>query len=422
MIDSNSIYTAYRNLKSVVKRTPLEFHQEWSDIYGCKLYYKREDQQLTRSYKIRGALNCITQVLESSSPEEVSQLHFVCASAGNHAQGFAWVCAHLKVKGTVFMPKVTPKQKLQRTLKLGGQWIKVELEGDTFDQAYQCARTFESSHGATFIHPFDDPRIIQGQGTVGLEILEQFEELTQGSPDVLLCPIGGGGLSAGIITWFKTHSPQTEIIGVEPEGAPAMLKSLQSGQLTSLDALDTFVDGAAVQTPGSLNFQIIKENISQIVTVPEGKVCTSILEIYNDSAIVLEPAGALTIAALDQLKNHLQGKTVVVVMSGGNNDINRMAEIQERSLLYEGLKHYFILEFAQRAGALRDFLDNILGPTDDITRFEYVKKTKREGGPALVGIEVQNSEDFELIKQRMVEKKMAFTLLNEDLRLFELLV
>lgn len=420
MIESQHIYSVYRNLKTVVKRTPLEHHEEWSERYQCQLYLKREDQQLTRSYKIRGAFNCISQVLESHQGPHKPKV--VCASAGNHAQGFAWSCAHLQVHGTIFMPKVTPKQKLERTRKLGGQWVEVQLFGDTFDQAYLAAREFENNHQAEFIHPFDDPRIIHGQGTVGLEILEQVEEAIHQGPDFLIVPIGGGGLSSGVITWFKEHSPQTKIIGVEPQGAPSMIASIEAGSVQTLPQVDTFVDGAAVQTPGQLTYEIISKNIDQVISVAEGKVCTAILEIYNDSAIVLEPAGALSIAALDQLQEIIRGKTVVSILSGGNNDINRMAEIQERSLLFEGLKHYFVLRFAQRAGALRDFLDNILGPHDDITRFEYVKKTKREGGPALVGVEVMSPEDFDAICQRMDEQGMDYTLLNDNPSLFELLV
>lgn len=416
MINSEDIKKAYSEISNSVRKTPLEHHAEWSEKFHCKLFLKREDQQLTRSYKIRGALNCIQRFSKAGHD------NFVCASAGNHAQGFAWACAHLGVYGTIYMPKTTPQQKLKRTAKMGGDWITIQLTGDTFDEAYHAARQFEELHEAVFVHPFDDEKIIQGQGTVGLEIIDQLKSLHEGMPDILIVPVGGGGLLAGLLTWFKEHSPQTKVIGIEPSGAPSMKESLKVGSPTTLAKIDTFVDGAAVQTPGSKTFQIIHKSLDKMMTIPEGKVCTSILEIYNDSAIVLEPAGALSLAALYPLQEMIKGKTVVSILSGGNNDINRMAEIQERSLLHEGLKHYFILRFAQRAGALRDFLDHILGPTDDITRFEYVKKTKREGGPALVGIEVLRPEDFQTIQTKMDKKGMDYTLINDEPTLFELLV
>ncbi len=417
MMTVSFINSAYQVLKNVVRRTPLEHNQEWSDKLGFDLWMKREDQQLTRSYKIRGAYYFISEVAAKNPDVKV-----VCASAGNHAQGLAWSCSKLRVHGTIFMPKTTPKQKLNRTAQLGGDWVKIILFGDSFDDAYSAALEYEKSTQAQFIHPFNHEKIISGQGTVGLEILEQFESATGKLPDVILVPIGGGGLSSGIITWCKEHSPQTIIIGVEPLGAAAMKLSLENGAISSLSSMDTFVDGAAVKTPGSINFEIIKNGIEKVITTAEGQICTTILEIYNDAAIVLEPAGALTLSALRDIKLELKGKSVVCILSGGNNDINRMAEIQERSLLYEGLKHYFIIRFAQRPGALRDFLDKILGPHDDITRFEYVKKTKREGAPALVGVEVHEAKDFIALQQRMDEAGVDYTLINEYPTLFELLV
>lgn len=292
------------------------------------------------------------------------------------------------------------------------------MVGDTFDDSYREAFRDAEESGKAFVHPFDDEKIIEGQGTVGLEILEDCPNTI----DYVFVPIGGGGLIAGLGSYFKQLSPKTKIIGVEPAGAPAMHDSMKSGKVLTLEKIDTFVDGAAVRRVGETTFKIVQQVVDDIVLVPEGKVCTSILQLYNEEGIVVEPAGALTIAALDFYKDQIKGKTVVCIVSGSNNDILRTEEIRERSLLYEGLKHYFIIKFPQRAGALREFLNNVLGPTDDITHFEYTKKNNRESGPALIGIQLQQKEDYEALMQRMNEYHINYRTLNDSQTLFELLV
>lgn len=381
---------AQQRLKKVVKRTPLILNAGLSKKYQCKVYLKREDLQVVRSYKLRGAYNMM-----SSLPAEQLQQGVVCASAGNHAQGFAFSCKKLNVKGVVFMPIITPKQKVNQTKMFGDDKIEIKLVGDTFDDCAIAARQFTEENKMTFIPPFDDLRIIEGQGTVGLEILEDLTEV-----DYLFMPVGGGGLSAGVGSYFKTFSPRTKIIGLEPEGAPSMFEALKAGHPVTLDSIDRFVDGAAVKRVGDITFPICKEVLDDMHLVPEGKICSTILKLYNEDAIVAEPAGALSIACLDDYAEVINGKNIVCIVSGSNNDIDRMQEIKERSLQYEGLKHYFMISFAQRPGALREFVNNVLGPTDDITRFEYMQKTNKENGPALVGIELQSRSDYELLLKK----------------------
>ncbi|MCB0571673.1 MAG: threonine ammonia-lyase, partial [Phaeodactylibacter sp.] len=340
------------------------------------------------------------------------------ASAGNHAQGVAFACQKLKVHGKVYMPSVTPQQKVRKVKLFGKEWVDVVLVGDTFDDAYLEARKDADEHGKLFIHPFDDESIIEGQGTVGLEILEDCDR----SLDYVFAAIGGGGLISGLGSYFKQLSPNTRIIGVEPEGAPAMYESLKAGEPITLSKIDSFVDGAAVRRVGDLTFRIAREVVDDMILVPEGKVCSTILQLYNEEGVVVEPAGALTVAALDFYKEQIKGKNVVCVLSGSNNDITRTEEIKERSLLYEGLKHYFVIRFPQRAGALREFLNNVLGPTDDITHFEYTKKHNRESGPALVGIQVQKREDYESLLERMDQHYINYQTLNDSRMLFDLLI
>jgi threonine dehydratase len=370
---------------------------------------KREDLQIVRSYKIRGAYNLISSTSSSELKKGV-----VCASAGNHAQGVAYSCHLLKIPGKIFMPNTTPKQKVTQVKMFGKEYVEVVLTGDTFDDAYDEAIKYSNDHGLLFIHPFDDKKIIEGQATAAVEILEDLKDQI----DYLFVPVGGGGLIAGIGSYFKYVSPATKIIGVEPAGAPAMLESLKQKRVVTLDKIDKFVDGAAVKRVGELNLKMAEEIIDDIVLVPEGKVCSTIIKLYNEEAIVAEPAGALSISALDKYKDQIKGKNVVCVISGSNNDIGRMEEIKERSLLYEGLKHYFIISFPQRAGALREFLDQILGPTDDITRFEYTKKNSKEEGPALVGIELKHREDYDMLIERMNKKRINYRILNKDPNLF----
>ncbi|WP_419801760.1 threonine ammonia-lyase IlvA [Mucilaginibacter sp.] len=400
---------ALERLKNVVKRTPLEFNERLSEKYQCEVYLKREDLQIVRSYKLRGAYNLISQLSQTQLKKGV-----VCASAGNHAQGVAYSCNKLGTNGIIFMPEITPKQKVNQTKMFGNGHVEVVLIGDTFDDCLKEALLYTEKHGMAFIPPFDHPLVIEGQGTVGVEILQQLPDV-----DVLIMPVGGGGLSAGIGNYFKQKKPDTLLIGTEPEGAPSMHEALKNDQPITLDSINKFVDGASVKRVGSLTYQMCKEALDGMLLIPEGKVCTTILKLYNEDAIVAEPAGALSVSALDFCKEKIIGKKVVCVLSGGNNDIDRLQEIKERSLIYEGLKHYFIIRFPQRPGALRLFANKVLGPNDDITRFEFVKKTERESGPALVCVELKDKEDYKALITRMVENRFDYKELNKDDNLFE---
>lgn len=403
---------AAERLKGTVKRTPLEYNAGLSKTYQANIYLKREDLQLVRSYKLRGAYNMISTL----EPEQMAQ-GVVCASAGNHAQGVAHSCKKLNIKGVIFMPEITPKQKVKQTEMFGGDHIEIVLVGDTFDDCLKEALAYTAANGMTFIPPFDNTKVIEGQGTVGVEIFEDLPEL-----DMVIMPIGGGGLASGVGSYLRNLKPGIELIGVEPEGAPSMKQALNSGAPVLLGDIDRFVDGAAVKRVGNLTFEYCRELLDQMLLIPEGKICTTILKLYNEDAIVVEPAGALAVASLDQIKDQIIGKTVVCIVSGGNNDIERMQEIKEKSLLFEGLKHYFIVRFPQRPGALKLFVNNVLGPQDDITRFEFIKKTNRENGPALVGIELAKPTDYESLLQRMKEFKFEIIELNNDQTLFEYLV
>jgi threonine dehydratase len=401
------------NLNDVVLKTPLQKNLNLSEEFQANVFLKREDLQMVRSYKLRGAFNKIIHL----SKEELKN-GVVCASAGNHAQGVAYSCRKLGIKGKIYMPATTPKQKIRQVEMFGKENVEVVLTGDTYDAADQAAREDCQKTGMAFIHPFDDPQIIEGQATVGLEILQDSKEQI----DFIFIPVGGGGLAAGVGAYFKQTNPQTKIIGVEPAGAPSMKKSFEAGKVMELQNIDKFVDGAAVQKVGEITFEICQQVIDDLVAVPEGRICTKILELYNRDAIVIEPAGALSIAALDFYREKIKGKNVVCIVSGSNNDITRTEEIKERSLLYEGLKHYFIVRFPQRAGALRTFVDVVLGPTDDVTHFEYSKKTNREKGPAVIGIEVQKKEDYFGLVQRMEENGFVYEYLNEKPDLFQFLI
>ena len=407
------IKSAVTTLKEVVTVTPLSQNINYSRKFDANILLKREDLQQVHSYKIRGAYNKIS----SLSAKELEN-GIVCASAGNHAQGVAFACHKLKIHGTIFMPTPTPKQKLEQVAMFGGKYVTVKLVGDTFDDAQNEVALACEIQVKTLVHPFNDPKIIEGQATVGLEILEQ----TNASIDYVFVPIGGGGLAAGLSTVFKMLSPKTKIIGVEPLGAPSMKTAFEKNKNVSLKSIDKFVDGAAVQQVGDLTFEICKENLEAMITVDEGKVCQTILDLYNKDAILVEPAGALTIAALDIFADEIKGKNVVCVISGSNNDITRTAEIKERALLYEGLKHYFIIRFPQRAGALKEFVADILGPEDDITHFEYSKKHNRENGPAIVGIEIKDKNDLSPLIQRMKNKNFYGDYLNDKPDLFQYLI
>ncbi len=408
-----AIEQAATTLQEVVAVTPLQENFNLSRQFGANIFLKREDLQQVRSYKIRGAYNKISSLTE----EELAN-GIVCASAGNHAQGVALACRKKEIYGTIYMPVPTPKQKVEQVKMFGGDFVDIRLIGDTFDDAYKAAKLLSDSLQKTFVHPFDDEKIIEGQATVGLEVLEQAQQPI----DYVFVPVGGGGLASGLSSVFKLLSPKTKIIGVEPAGAPSMKKSLEENKNVVLENIDKFVDGAAVQQVGELTYKICKENLSDMITVPEGKVCQTILEMYNKEAIVVEPAGALTISALDFYKEELKGKNVVCVISGSNNDITRTAEIKERALLYSKLKHYFIVRFPQRAGALKEFVAEVLGENDDITFFEYSKKTNRENGSAVVGIELERKEDLQLLIYRMKQRNFYGEYLNDKPNLFEFLV
>jgi threonine dehydratase len=411
---AQGIVEASTTLEHIIEKTPLQLNSNLSELYQANVYLKREDLQKVRSYKIRGAYNFISKLSKTQRKKGV-----VCASAGNHAQGFALSCFLLNINGVVFMPQTTPKQKVDSVKRLGKEFIDIELHGDSYDDAKLAALRFATKEEKIFVPPFDDVLTIEGQGTVGLEILEQ---LGKKKLDYIFVPIGGGGLASGIITYFKEKSPKTKIIGVEPLGAPAMQTSIAQNKLITLNQIDSFVDGAAVKQVGHLTFDICKNNIAQIVLVPEGRICTQILRLYNRDAIITEPAGTLAIAALDFVDFELKGKNIVCIVSGGNNDIERMPEIKERSLIYEGLKHYFMIKFPQRSGALKQFVNKVLGPDDDITLFEYTKKNTKESGPALVGIELKNKDDYDGLLDRMKKYHIDYTCINNNPVLFNFLI
>ena len=409
-----AIEAAAEKLKGIASVTPLTKNTRYSKHFGANIYFKREDLQEVRSYKIRGAYNKISSLSTSQIENEI-----VCASAGNHAQGVALSCKLLKIKGTIYMPSPTPNQKIEQVKMFGEEFINVVLVGDTFDDAYDAAKTECERLNKTFIHPFNDKKVIEGQATVGLEIIDQAKEHPI---HYVFVAVGGGGLAAGLSSIFKLLSPQTKIISVEPKGAPSMLTSIRNNRNTELKSIDSFVDGAAVKRVGDLNFAICKETLHRVVEVDEGKICQTILDLYNKDAIVVEPAGALSLSALEQFSEEIKGKNVVCVISGSNNDITRTAEIKERALLHANLKHYFIVKFPQRTGALRDFVVDILGPTDDITHFEYTKKANRENDVAVVGLELKSPNDLEPLITKMKLHNFYGDYLNDKPDLFQFLV
>ncbi len=401
--DAFDFKAASARLKNVVIKTPLQFNIHLSRKYQCNVYLKREDMQIVRSYKLRGAYN-----LMKTLPEAQLKKGVVCASAGNHAQGFAYSCKKLNVKGVVFMPVITPNQKINQTKMFGEDMVEIKLTGDNYDECAAAAKEFAIQHGKTVVHPFDDYRIMEGQATVGIEILEELDTI-----DYLFLPVGGGGLASGVGSYFKMYSPKTKVIGAEPEGAPSMYTAFKEDKPVTLKSIDTFVDGASVKRTGDLTFSVCKEVLDDLVLVNEGKVCSVILKLYTQDAIVAEPAGVLSISALDDFAEDIKGKNVVCIVSGGNNDIDRMQEIKERSLQYEGLKHYFLIRFAQRPGALKEFVNNVLGADDDITRFEYMQKHNKETGPALVGIELKSKKDYESLLKNLRKYNVSFTELKK---------
>ncbi|EOC0750742.1 threonine ammonia-lyase [Listeria monocytogenes] len=416
LVTEEDVEKAYEVLKSVVKHTPLEYDFYLSEKYHCNVYLKREDLQRVRSFKLRGAFYAISRL----SAEQLAK-GVVCASAGNHAQGVAYTCKRMTIPATIFMPTTTPQQKVSQVKFFGGSNVEVVLVGDTFDASATAAKEFAAAHGQTFIPPFDDPDIIAGQGSLAVEMVKDLNKAHE-QADYVFAGIGGGGLISGVATYLKAKSPITKIIGVEPDGAPSMTAALKQNQVVTLDKIDKFVDGAAVKEVGSLTFQHAKVLVDEVTTISEGAVCSTILDMYTKQAIVAEPAGALSVAALETYREEIKDKTVVCIVSGGNNDINRMQEIEERSLLHEGLKHYFIVNFSQRPGALKEFVNDVLGPHDDITKFEYTKKVNRGNGPVIIGVLLQDKNDYEGLLDRVAAFDPSYIPINDNQTLYTLLV
>lgn len=412
-IEIKKIELAKENLKEVVLETELQHNLRYSEIFNSSIWFKREDLQKVRSFKIRGAFNKI-----SSLDDLEKEMGVVCSSAGNHAQGVALSCNKLEINGVVYMPTTTPKQKVEQVKMFGGKYINVRLEGDTYDDAYESAKEYCENEKKCFIHPFDDIKVIEGQATLALETLKQ----TKNKIDYIFVPIGGGGLISGIISVFKQLSPETKIIGVEPEGAPSMKVSLENNRIETLAKIDPFVDGAAVKKVGNISFSLCQQYLDDIILVPEGKICQTILDMYNKDAIVVEPAGAMSIAALDYYKEKIKDKNVVCLVCGSNNDITRMSEIKEKALLFGNLKHYFLIKLPQRVGALKEFVTEILGPNDDITHFEYTKKNYREKGHAVVGLEIKNKKDLSPLIERMKVNGFYDEYLNNKESLGQILI
>lgn len=412
-IDIKKIELAKENLKEVVLETELQLNLRYSEIFNSSIWFKREDLQKVRSFKIRGAFNKISSL---SDKEKLNGV--VCSSAGNHAQGVALSCNKLQIEGVIYMPTITPKQKVEQVKMFGGKYVKVRLEGDTYDDAFISAKKYCELENKYFIHPFDDIKVIEGQATLALETIKQ----SKNKIDYIFAPIGGGGLISGIISVFKQLSPDTKIIGVEPAGAPSMKVSLEKNMIETLSKIDPFVDGAAVKKVGEIGFSLCQQYLDDIILVPEGKICQTILDMYNKDAIVVEPAGAMSIAALDYYKENIKAKNVVCLICGSNNDITRMSEIKEKALLFGNLKHYFVIKLPQRAGALKEFLTQILGPNDDITHFEYTKKNFREKGHAVVGLEIKNEKDLSPLIERMKANGFYDEYLNNKESLGQILI
>ncbi len=378
-------------MRTLFAVTPLQRNDHLSSKYGADIWLKREDLSPVRSYKIRGAFNAISKALSTAPDQRV----FVCASAGNHAQGVARVCAHLGVKGVIYMPVTTPKQKIEKTRIFGGDAVEIVLEGDYFDETLSAAQAYCTQKGAHFLSPFDDADVIEGQASVAVEIEAQLGR----NADMIVLPVGGGGLSAGVTSYFGTSGPHYRF--AEPKGGASLAAAIAHGAPIALEKIDSFVDGAAVAKIGARTFERLKGfSLDQIHTVPEDRICTTILEMLNIEGVVLEPAGALAVDVLKDLQDEIRGKTVVCVTSGGNFDFERLPEVKERAQQYLGLKKYFMLRLPQRPGALKDFL-NLLGPDDDIARFEYMKKSARNFGTVLLGIETSAEENFAHLHERL---------------------
>lgn len=416
MITAKNVEQAYEVLKRVVVRTPLDYSRYLSEKYGATVYIKRENEQRVRSFKIRGAYYAISQL----SDEEKS-LGVVCASAGNHAQGVAYTCQEMQIPATIFMPITTPQQKIGQVRFFGGDFVDIRLVGDTFDESAHAAQEFTKESGKTFIDPFDDANVQAGQGTVAYEILEEAEEQSV-SFDQILVPVGGGGLVAGVSAFLKENAPEIKIIGVEANGARSMKAAFDKGRPVKLASIDKFADGIAVQKVGASTYEVARKHVDKLIGVDEGWISATILDLYSKLGIVAEPAGAATVAALEVIKDKIKGQTICCIISGGNNDINRMPEMEERALIYEGIKHYFVVNFPQRPGALREFVNDILGPNDDITRFEYIKRANKGTGPVLIGIALGNKEDYVQFLSRLEDFDPQYINLHENDSLYKMLV
>ncbi len=408
----HSVARATRRMRSTFAATPLQRNAFLSDRYDAEIYLKREDLSPVRSYKIRGAFNAIVEALNHGANDQ-----FVCASAGNHAQGVAHACAHFGVKGVIFMPVTTPRQKIHKTRSFGGDMVEVRLEGDYFDETLAAARAYCAQVNGTFLPPFDDENVITGQASVAEEICQQLPEDV--SIDMIVMPVGGGGLSAGITRYFADQSMDFRF--VEPKGAPSLKTALMAGKVTRLDSIDSFVDGAAVAQIGALNFAALRDfSVKHCLLVPEDRLCATMIEMLNIEGIVLEPAGALSIDGLRDIDD-IRGKTVIAIVSGGNFDFERLPDVKERALRFEGLKKYFILQMPQRPGALKDFLD-LLGPEDDIARFEYLKKSARNFGSVLIGIETRAPEGFARLTDEMAKAGFAFEDITDNTALANFII
>ncbi|HEL2485275.1 TPA: threonine ammonia-lyase IlvA [Streptococcus suis] len=416
MITAKNVEQAYSVLKRVVVRTPLDYSRYLSEKYGATIYLKRENEQRVRSFKIRGAYYAISQLTDDEKSRGV-----VCASAGNHAQGVAYTCQEMQIPATIFMPITTPQQKIGQVKFFGGDYVEIRLVGDTFDESAKAAQDYTQESGKTFIDPFDDENVQAGQGTVAYEILEEAEEQTI-SFDQILVPIGGGGLVAGVSAYLKEHAPEIKIVGVEASGARSMKAAFDKGRPVKLDQIDKFADGIAVQKVGKSTYEVARKYVERLIGVDEGWISGTILDLYSKLGIVAEPAGAATIAALEVVKDKIKGQTICCIISGGNNDINRMPEMEERALIYEGIKHYFVVNFPQRPGALREFVNDILGPNDDITRFEYIKRANKGTGPVLIGIALGDKTDYTQFISRLEEFDPQYINLHENDSLYKMLV
>jgi len=413
-VSATAVREAAQRIQHAVTRTPLQPWKRVSATTGARVLIKREDLEPVRSYKVRGAFNLMLRLDEGEQARGV-----VCASAGNHAQGVALACAELGIGGRIFVPRTTPRQKLDRIATLGAEQVTIVEVGSSYDEASAAARSFAESDGAVMVHPFDDPRTIIGQGTVAKEVHDQLGA----PPDVVVVPVGGGGLVAGMAAYFAEACPTTRVVGVEPAGAASMAAALAAGGPVTLTDMDTFVDGAAVRRVGDGSYGLVRQLEVPMRTVDEGRTCAEMLDLYQVEGIIAEPAGALALAAIGPVGSGAAvevapGSTVVSILSGGNNDISRYAEVEERALLHAGLRHYFVIDFPQEPGALRRFLDQVLGPDDDISLFEYTKRSSRETGPAFVGLTLGAAQDYAPLLERMDASGLTYRPIPPDSPLF----